>query len=229
MEIINLTRLHPSISYLKTSLILNFKDLKEIWLFNCCQGCQQMMEKKTIKMSQISKIIITELNIENISGLLGLLSSLSLINRKKVLNIYGIKGLEKYLDFGKKYSQTKFRYNLYFHIFRTGFIAKNKNCYMYSVLNNIRFEFLLFSKEQYGKFYLNYAKKFNLVKGPLYGKLKKGYRLLLPDGFILDGNEFTDKNKTGYKKSLIICRYCARNSTEISKESDILQEELIIY
>nr|YP_010903986.1 ribonuclease Z [Caulacanthus ustulatus]WCH57237.1 ribonuclease Z [Caulacanthus ustulatus] len=187
-----------------------------------------MMEKKTIKMSQISKIIITDLSTENISGLLGLLSSLSLINRKKVLNIYGIKGLEKYLDFGKKYSQTKFRYNLYFHIFQTGFIAKNKSYYMYSMLNHIKFEFLLFSKEQNGKFYLNYAKKFNLIQGPLYGKLKKGYSLLLPDGFVINGDKFTNKNKKGCKKSLIMYKYCTRNSIEINEESETLQNRLKI-
>nr|YP_010904185.1 ribonuclease Z [Catenella fusiformis]WCH57436.1 ribonuclease Z [Catenella fusiformis] len=228
MEIINLTRRHPSIMQVKTSFIISFPYLKEIWLFNCCQGCQHIIEKQYIKISQISKIIITEVNIENISGLLGLLSSLSLINRKKTLNIYSVKGIEQYLKFGKKYSQTNFRYNLYCHILKTGIIIKNENYQVYSFLNSSKFEFLLISRKLSGKFKLNQAQNFNLVMGPLYGKLKDGYIFLLPDGLIIEGQKFTDNSQSGLKVSLIINRYNQRNSLEISYRSKVLQGQLII-
>ena len=87
MKIINLTRREPSTINYSTCFALNLQNSKEIWLFNCNQGCQHQLQKSKIKINHISKIIITSLNIENISGLLGLLSSLSLINRNKKLNI----------------------------------------------------------------------------------------------------------------------------------------------
>nr|WCH58039.1 hypothetical protein [Cystoclonium purpureum f. stellatum] len=227
MEIINLTRKHPSIRHMKTSFILSFKYLKDIWLFNCCQGCQHIMEKRNLKISQISRIIITERSIENISGLLGLLSSLSLINRKKVLNIYATEGLEKYLTFGKKYSHTNFRYKLYFHILKTGLIISNDNYNIYTFFNNLKFEFLLISREKYGKFKLAKAQKFNLITGPLYRKLKNSYTFLLPDGIIINGNKFTNHNQAGTKISLIIHQYYTRNSIEISNKSKVLKHRFI--
>lgn len=228
MKIINLTCVHPNTSkmYAKTSFAFNFKYFKEIWIFNCHQGCQHTLASKYIRINQISRIIITELHTENISGLLGLLSSLSLIQRKKALHIYSPKGLEKYLELGKKYSQTNFHYNLYFHILKTGLIINSYAYKLYTFANNYKYEFHIITKEKYGKFKLYKAKNFNLIIGPLYGKLKKGSKFLLPDGYILDGNSFTDNNNSGMKVSFILNKYHRRNSVEISTKSKVLQNIL---
>lgn len=228
MEITNLTYTHPSITQIETCFIISFQYLKEIWLFNCCQGCQHIMDRKYLKISHISKIIITEVTTENISGLLGLLSSLSLINRKKTLNIYGEKGIEKYLELGKKYSQTNFRYSLYCHVLTTGIIIKNSNYHIYSFCDYLKLEFLLIFKKRYGKFKFNQAQKFNLTTGPLYGKLKNGYIFILPDGLIIAGEQFTEKNKASLKISLIYNQYITRSSLEISYKSKILYNKLYI-
>lgn len=226
MEIINLTRQQPSTINRRTSYAFNIKYFKEIWIFNCFQGCQHMLGEKRIKISQISKIIITELHTENISGLLGLLSSLSLINRTKELHIYSPKGLEQYLKLGKKYSQTKFRYSLYFHILKTGLIINNNIYQVYTfsdkISNKMIFEFLIISKEQYGKFKSNKAGKFYLMAGPLYGQIKKGSCFVLPDGFILKAKNFTEINNPGKKISFTTNQYHKRNSIEISKKSKVL-------
>nr|QVY58350.1 hypothetical protein [Kappaphycus striatus] len=222
MEIINITRQHPSILYINISCIISFKSLKEVWLFNCCQGCQHTIEKKRLKISQISKIILTDLNIINISGLLGLLSSLSLINRKKVLNIYATQQIRQYLEFGKKYSQTNFRYHLYIHTINTGLIINKNHYHIYALSNKSKFEFLLISRGKYGKFKLGKANQLNIIKGPLYGQLKKGYSFLMPDGLIIDGNNFTENNEVGRKISLLINKYNTRNAREIVQESQVL-------
>nr|WCH56039.1 ribonuclease Z [Calliblepharis sp.] len=184
--------------------------------------------KKNLKINQISKIIITERSIDNISGLLGLLSSLSLINRKKVLNIYGSKGIEKYIVLGKKYAKTNFRYHIYFNILQTGLIVKNNQYQIYTFANYLNFEFLLSSQTKYGKFKLSKAKKFRFTAGPLYGKLKNGCSFLLPDGMIIDGNKFTQFNQSGNKISLIISKYNTRNAIEISQKSKVLQYKFVV-
>lgn len=222
MEIINITRQHPSIIYINISCIISFKYLKEIWLFNCCQGCQHTIEKKHLKISQISKIILTDLNIVNISGLLGLLSSLSLINRKKILNIYATQQIRQYLELGKKYSQTNFRYHLCIHTINTGLIINKSHYQIYAFLDKSQFEFLLISQEKYGKFKLNKANKLNIMKGPLYGQLKIGDSFLMPDGITIDGNNFTDNNEAGNKMSLLINKYHTRNALEIIQGSQVL-------
>nr|YP_009295564.1 conserved hypothetical plastid protein [Mastocarpus papillatus]AOL58048.1 conserved hypothetical plastid protein [Mastocarpus papillatus] len=227
MQIINLTRKHPYKLYIDTSFAFNFKYFKETWIFNCNQGCQHILAHKNIKISQISKIIITELHVENISGLLGLLSSLSLINRSKGLHIYSPAGLEKYIELGKKYSQTKFHYNLYLHVIKTGLIINNYTHHVYTLINDkYRLEFNIINKETYGKFELNKAKSFNLTVGPLYARLKQGYKFVLPDGYILAGNNFTSKNSPGIKISFINYKYHQRSSIEISSKSKIFENKI---
>nr|QVY57944.1 hypothetical protein [Betaphycus gelatinus] len=222
MKIINITRQHPSVLYINISCIISFKYLKEIWLFNCCQGCQHIIERQHLKISQISKIILTDLNIINISGLLGLLSSLSLINRKKVLHIYATRQIRQYLELGKKYSQTNFRYHLYIHTINTGLIIKKSHHHIYAFSDKSQFDFVLISREKYGKFKLNKAHKLNIIKGPLYGRLKNGYSFLMPDGITLDGNNFTNNNEVGSKISLLAHRYHTRNAIEIMQKSQVL-------
>ena len=135
MNIINLKPQKHLINYYDISFACTLCNSKEIWLLNCSEGCQHLLRKKNIKISYISKIIITSLNIENLSGLLGLLSSLSLINRQKKLSIYSPQGLDKYLNLGKKYSQTNFRYNIYFHPLETGLIIHHNSYQVYTFKN----------------------------------------------------------------------------------------------
>ena len=223
MKIINLTQEKPTSINYHTSFMFSLEHLKEIWLFNCNEGCQHELGKQKIKITQISKIIITSLNIENISGLLGLLSSLSLIKRSKELNIYSPQGLEKFIRFGKKYSQTNFRYNLYFYPLATGLIINHRLYQLYAFVNRQQFDFLILSQEAFGKFKLLKAKNFYLVEGPLYRKLKYGTNVLLPDGLILSGDNFTYKNISGHMISFISTNYHRRTVVEISKQSIILQ------
>lgn len=222
MHIINLKPQKHLINYYDISFACTLCNSKEIWLLNCSEGCQHLLRKKNIKISYISKIIITNLSIENISGLLGLLSSLSLINRQKKLSIYSPQGLNKYLNLGKKYSQTNFRYNIYFHTLKTGLIIDHSRYQVYTLKNKSQFDLLIIQHEKFGKFQLLKAKKFYLLEGPLYGKLKKGSDLLLPDGLILYSSTFTNKNTSGIKTSIISNKYNRRQYIECSKRSTIL-------
>lgn len=228
MEIINLTRNQPSIINIKTSFILNFQYSKDIWILNCNQGCQHLMEQRNLRISQISNIILTENNIDNISGLLGLLSSLSLINRKKKINIYVSKGIEKYIILGKKYAKTNFRYCIYMYILQTGLIVRNQDYQIYTFNNKLNFEFLLTAKNKYGPFKLYKARKFRVPIGPTYGKLKKGCSFLLPDGIIIDGCKFTQFHTSGNKKSILSNKYHNRNNVEVSYKSKIIEHQFIV-
>nr|QCI09048.1 ribonuclease Z [Inkyuleea mariana] len=226
MEIINLT---GSYSFIKQyqSFALKLNNFKDIWLFNCSEACQHSLIRNKIKINQVSKIIITELHIDNISGLLGLLSSLNLISRKKSLHIYAPLGLDQYLELGKKYSCTNFCYSLYFHILTTGLIIEHSHYHLYTFSRYLQFEFIIISKERYGKFNSNKAKTFYLIEGPLYGHLKKGFNFLLPDGFILNGDNFTQDNYLGEKFLFILNKYHTRQSFENSLKSKILQCQII--
>nr|QCI08178.1 ribonuclease Z [Pterothamnion crispum] len=226
MKFIGLNHRFNFIGHSKTSFIIKLTHCKDIWLFNCCDGCQQSIVKQGIKINQISKIIITELNIEIISGLLGLLSSLNLSSRNKPLHIYAPLGLSEYIDLGKKYCHTNFCYSIYVHILRRGLIIDHMNYRIYTMLKYHYFEFIIVAREKYGKFSLNKANNFNIITGPLYGKLKHGFSFILPDGVVLNGYDFTDINDIGIKFVLIINLYHFRPSIENSLYVNLMQYKL---
>ncbi len=222
MEFINLKYNNCLISYVATSFIIKLIYLKDIWLFNCCDGCQHLIIQEDIKVNQISKIIITDLHTDSVSGLLGLLSSLNLSGRNKPLHLYGPLGLESYIDLGKKYSHTNFCYTIYIHIIKKGLFIDHINYRIYAILKDDYFEFLIVSHEKYGKFSLSKAKKFQIISGPLYGQLKKGFNFILPDGFIVNGINFTNHKLMGIKLVLCIYSYHTRQSIQNSMNSQVL-------
>lgn len=198
----------------KTSFIIKLATLKDIWVFNCIEGCQFNVLSQNFKINKLSKIIITDLHISNISGLLGLLSSLNLIGRVRSLHIYAPINLKHYLDLGKKYSHTNFGYKVYLHALTTGLIISYYNYRMYAFLHKNQYEFIVDQAEQYGAFFLNKAQSNYLMPSPLYGKLKKGSSFLLPDGFILDGNKLTSANILGKELCFFISCYYKRKMIE---------------
>ena len=142
MEINCLSNSINNFQYSNTSFIIQFFTFKDIWVFNCYEGCQYFIINNQFKINNISKIILTDLHINNMSGLLGLLSSLNLIGRRKCLHIYGPKDLLYYLDLGKKYSHTNFNYIIYIHILTTGLIINYSQYRLYAFENYCQYEFI---------------------------------------------------------------------------------------
>nr|YP_009509191.1 ribonuclease Z [Gracilaria vermiculophylla]AXI96841.1 ribonuclease Z [Gracilaria vermiculophylla]QXU75055.1 ribonuclease Z [Gracilaria vermiculophylla]WDZ67947.1 ribonuclease Z [Gracilaria vermiculophylla] len=210
MKVIRLNRNDFFLQNVNACFYCKLKNLKKVWLFNCSEGCQHYLIKQKIKISQVSKIIITEMKICNISGLPGLLSSLSLGNNKSTVHIYGPANLAQYLELAKKYSQTNFRYNLYFHQLKTNYVIQDNQYYMYCFKHFSHFEFIIKIPEYKGKFKLNNAQKWQIEIGPLYGKLKTGYDFILPDGKTINSKNFTSQTVYGNQVIFLFNLYLSR-------------------
>jgi len=222
MECINLNDGFNVIHGICMSFIIKLTHFKEVWLFNAFDGCQHAILQKGVKFNQISKIIILDLNIETIAGLLGILSSFNSGGRKKPLHIYGPVGLLEYIDLGKKYSHTNFCYSIHIYILTSGVMIDHWNYKIYVMMRYHYFELLIFTHVKPGKFEIIKAKNFNIVSGPLYGKLKQGLHFILPDGFILDGTYFINNNYIGVKNNLFNNMYHTRRYVENSINSNML-------
>lgn len=185
-----------------SSFCLKLDQLGQIWLFNCLEGCQHILATRKIKISQIKKIVLTNLSTANISGLMGLLSSLSLSTKIERMDIYGPKGLSKCLFLSRKYSQTSFRYRLYVHDIGKSLIQHQSNfslCLLAGFDGYKRMDYILFTSQSPGPFDLKRAVIYSIPFGPLYGRLKLGYNFILPDGFFLSSRNFISGYYLGSK------------------------------
>ena len=210
--------------YYNSNFIVQFIGLKNFCLFNCSDGFQYFFSSYQYKISNISKIILTNMHINNLSGLMGLLSSLNLIGRVKSLHIYGPKDLIYYLELNKKYSHTNFNYLIYIHVLNTGLIINNRSYRVYSFLSNDYDNFFIVEQEKFGTFLLNKAKKNGLLPNSLYGKLKLGLLFQLPDGYLLNGCSFTSTNFPGNQISLVFNSSLRRINLEI-----ILRSKFVLF
>ena len=196
--------------------------IKDVWVFNCTEGCQVDIVHQNFKLNNLTKIIVTNLHISNVSGLLGLLSSLNLIGRTRSIHIYGPLYLKHYLDLGKKYSRTSFNYVVYLHVIKTGLMINYYGCRIYTCFTAVSYAFMIVQSEQYGTFFLNKAKSNRLMPGPLYGKLKRGRNFLLPDGFLLNGSSLTSRSMIGLCFSILRHSFCNRLSAETIIKSRVV-------
>nr|YP_009654296.1 ribonuclease Z [Pleurostichidium falkenbergii]QCH39583.1 ribonuclease Z [Pleurostichidium falkenbergii] len=204
------------------SFLIKLPAVKDVWLFNCIEGSQSNLLSQSFKINNLSKIIIPDLHISSISGLLGLLSTLNLIGRIKALHIYAPIDLKHYLDLGKKYSKTSFSYILYIHSLHNGLIINEYSCRIYAINHHDIYEFFIVRPEKHGTFHLDKAKQNYLLPGPLYGKLKKGFSFLFPDGFILNGYHFTSSNIPGYQICCLFSSFYRRKIVESIRVSRVV-------
>lgn len=186
------------------SFLLKNNRASLVYLYNCPEGSQHVLNK-LIKYSQVSSIIITDLSINNIAGMFGLLSTFSLNSRERVFTIYGPPGLLQYIQFIRKYSHTTFRYVLKLCIVKSVYICLNASVYLFSYLvSQQELTVIIIECEVIGRFKISKARSFQLLAGPLYKKLKKHYKFVLPDGSIILGKYFTDHYYLGTK---ILCLF----------------------
>lgn len=170
-----------------SSFLIRPKQLGDIWLFNCFEGCQHILTTNKFKISQIKKIVITSLNVKNISGLLGLLSSISLNTTTSRIDIYGPKNLFKYIFWGRKYSYTNFRYLIYIHVVEEGLITHQLGLKVYSFYHYPKIgvvNYVLLIAEQSGPLNSLNAVNYHIPFGPIYGYFKMRKNFVLPDGSI---------------------------------------------
>ncbi len=218
----------PTRSRNVSSVALRLPQRAEIWLFDCGEGTQHQFLRSDLKVSQISRIFITHMHGDHIFGLMGLLASCGLAGNTQRIDIYGPPGLDAYLQNCRKYSQTHFSYPIEVHTVSPGTIVEDKEFLVSCDRLEHRvtaYGYRVMEKNRPGRFDAEKAKKLGIPFGPLYGKLKKGEIVELPDGRTFRGAEFCgpmiEGRKVAYCTDTIFCD----SAVSLSQGVDVLIHE----
>ncbi len=218
----------PTRSRNVSSVALRLPQRSEFWLFDCGEGTQHQLLRSDLKTSQLSRIFITHMHGDHIYGLMGLLASCGLAGNTDRIDIYGPAELEDYLRAGRKYSHTHFSFPVQIHPVQPGIVYEDEEFVVScrSLKHRIpAVGYRVDEKDRPGRFDVEKATQLGIPAGPIYGKLKRGETVTLPDGRQIRGSELCGATEVGRK--FVYCTdtvYC-ENAVELATNADVLIHE----
>ena len=218
----------PTRSRNVSSVALRLPQRAEVWMFDCGEGTQHQLLRSDVKISQINRIFITHLHGDHIFGLMGLLASYGLAGNPTRIDIYGPPGLNEYLRACQKYSYTHLSYPLKVHTVQPGVVYEDEEFIVTCRPLKHRvtaFGYRVTEKDRPGHFNVEKAAALGIPFGPLYGKLKRGEQITLPDGRQIRGTDLCGEPEEGRK--FVYCTdtvYC-EEAVELAQNADVLIHE----
>jgi ribonuclease Z len=200
----------------------------EVWLFDCGEGTQHQLLRSDLNISQISRIFITHMHGDHMLGLMGLLATCGMTAHARSIDVYGPRPLADYVREVSRRTQFQTNYPLDVHEVGEGTVFEDEEYTVSCAPLKHRlpaFGYRVTEKDRPGHFDVGKAGELGIPPGPLYGRLKRGERVTLPDGRVFDGADFCGPTIQG--RSVVYCTdttYC-RSAVELSRGADLLIHE----
>lgn len=174
----------------------------ELYLFDCGEGTQhQCLRASQVRLSQLSRVFITHLHGDHVFGLIGLLASRALAQGgTSPVALYGPPALETYVRGCLGTTGTHFSFPVTFHNVRPGIVYEDAQVVVECCAVRHRceaFAYAVQEKAQSGRFDAEQAKALGIPAGPIYGRLKAGDTVTLPDGRTIDGSTLVGPPRPG--------------------------------
>ncbi|MDA0865262.1 MAG: ribonuclease Z [Cyanobacteria bacterium] len=212
-----------------SSVALRLPQRAEVWLFDCGEGTQHQFLRSEFKSSQVRRIFVTHMHGDHIFGLMGLLASCGLAgNPQQRVDIYGPPKLYEYLQACRRYSQTHFSFPMKIHTVEPGLVYEDDDFQVICTQLEHRvtaFGYRVTERDRPGHFDVKRAQAMGIPSGPLYGQLKRGEVVNLPDGRRINGKTLCGPDLPG--RSLVYCTdtiFC-ENAVELAHKADVLIHE----
>ncbi|MGK7873912.1 MAG: ribonuclease Z [Xenococcaceae cyanobacterium] len=218
----------PTRSRNVSSVALRLPQRAEVWLFDCGEGTQHQLLRSELKISQLKRIFITHMHGDHIFGLMGLLASCGLAGNSQKIDIYGPAGLDEYLRACSKYSYTNFSYRIQVHTVKPGVLYEEEEFTVSCKQLKHRvpaFGYRIGEKDRPGRFNVEKAVALGIPPGPVYGKLKRGETVTLPDGRKIRGTELCGVTEPGRKVAYCTDTIYCEAAVELAKDADVLIHE----
>lgn len=186
----------------RSSASLVIKRKGEVLMFDCGEGTQRRMVEAHIGFRRSMKIFISHLHGDHVLGLPGLLQTMTLLQREKVLELYGPIGLHDFImAFSRVLGNTSFPVKI-FEIQLHGIIHDGDEYQIIAVEADHMlpsYSFVLNEKPIPGVFHPDKARELGISEGPLWSKLQHGQDIVLEDGTIIKSEEIVDPPRKGLK------------------------------
>ncbi|MDY1545388.1 ribonuclease Z [Lactiplantibacillus pentosus] len=213
-----------------TSTALRLLDERnEVWLFDVGEGTQHQILRTTLKPRKIAKIFITHLHGDHIFGLPGLLSSRSFQGGDEPLTVYGPVGVRDFVQTALRVSGTHLSYPLKFHeITKAGTVFEDATFKVSCEPLDHRiacFGYRVEEADHPGELQADRLKVLNIPSGPVYGQLKAGQTVTLPDGRTINGQDYIAAPQKGRIVTILGDTRRTPHALSLAQDADALVHE----
>lgn len=213
-----------------TSTALRLLDERnEVWLFDVGEGTQHQILRTTLKPRKIAKIFITHLHGDHIFGLPGLLSSRSFQGGDEPLTIYGPVGVRDFVQTALRVSGTHLSYPLKFHeIMKAETVFEDTTFKVSCEPLDHRiacFGYRVEEADHPGELQADRLKALNIPSGPVYGQLKAGKTVTLPDGRTINGQDYIAAPQKGRTVTILGDTRRTPHAVSLAQDADALVHE----
>lgn len=172
----------------------------ESWMFDCGEATQHQLLHSSFTLGQITKIFITHLHGDHIYGLPGVLGTRSFQGATEKLQVFGPKGIKKFIETALEISNTYIRYPLEINEIEEGEICVSEKFSFQAIKlehGMPSFGFRIIERDSLGPLNVERLINIGIKPGPVFKDLKEGKKIVLESGQIIDGNDFVGPRKKG--------------------------------
>lgn len=198
------------------------------WLFDCGEGTQHQLLHSPLKTSRLEFIFITHLHGDHVYGLPGLLTSRSNQGGVTPLTLFGPPGLAEMMEPLLRLSQARLTYELIIKEVAEGTVFEDETFKVACGMLDHRIDsygYRIIEKDKPGK--LDKAKlvALGIAAGPIYGRIKNGETVKLPDGRLIDGKQFVGPPIRGKVVTILGDTRKCESAKTLARGADLLVHE----
>ena len=191
-------------------------------LVDCGEGTQRQLKIAGIKLTKITKILISHWHGDHVLGIPGLIQSMSASGYEKTLNVYGPVGTKKFME--KMFGVFLFdrRIDICVYEVKKGIFFEDRTLVLEAEHLNHNIETLGYNIVEKGKRKINlrFVKKLGIPEGPLLGKLQEG-KSIIWEGKKVGVDKATNVVK-GKRITIISDTVPCKGADKLAKNSDLL-------
>lgn len=208
-----------------TGIAFSTPDSREVWLFDCGDGSQRQVLANGLSISGIRRVFITHMHGDHVFGLPGLMATMSLSGKTTQTDLYGPEPLEAFLSGCRDITNTRFNFPYTIHRLEPGIVFQNNNLSVECLpLDHgvATFGFRICESQRPGRLHVDRLKALGVPEGPIYGRLKSGEEVLLPDGRTIKGRDYCDPPIRGRILTICLDTFPCENAVKLARDADLL-------
>ncbi|WP_285130224.1 ribonuclease Z [Leclercia adecarboxylata] len=213
-----------------TSILLDLQHPTRggLWMFDCGEGTQHQLLRTTSHPGKLDKIFITHLHGDHLFGLPGLLCSRSMAGNIHPLTIYGPPGIREFVETSLRISGSWTDYPLEIVEISAGVVFSDDARTVTAAAMNHPVECYGYRVEEQDKpGALDGAALVaaGVPFGPLFQQLKRGERVTLDDGRVIDGADYLSPPRPGKKLAIFGDTAPCESALALAQGVDLLVHE----